>query len=89
MRLPWQTDTAELLGKVTSDIAVWREVAHTCRVDLFCGLFMGSGNDGLSVSLVAERQFRKVVGYRQIPLVLSAMANAVSKKPIAKGVAVA
>ena len=39
--------------------------------------------------LVAERQFRKVVGYRQIPLVLSAMANAVSKKPIAKGAAVA
>jgi len=39
--------------------------------------------------LVAERQFRKVVGYRQIPHVLSAMANAVSKKPIAKGAAVA
>jgi transposase-like protein len=39
--------------------------------------------------LVAERQFRKVIGYRQIPLLLSSMANAVSKKPIAKGVAVA
>jgi len=39
--------------------------------------------------LVAERQFRKVIGYRQIPVVVSAMANAVSKKPIAKGVAVA
>ena len=39
--------------------------------------------------LVAERQFRKVVGYRQIPLVLSTMANAFSKKPIAKGAAVA
>jgi len=39
--------------------------------------------------LVAERQFRKVIGYRQIPLLLSSMANAVSRKPIAKGVAVA
>jgi putative transposase len=39
--------------------------------------------------LVAERQFRKVIGYRQIPLLLSSMANAVSKKPFAKGVAVA
>jgi putative transposase len=38
--------------------------------------------------LVAERQFRKVIGHRQIPLLLSSMAN-VSKKPIAKGVAVA
>ena len=39
--------------------------------------------------LVAERQFRKVIGFRQIPLLLSSMANATSKKPIAKGAAVA
>ena len=39
--------------------------------------------------LVAERQFRKVIGYRQIPVLLSSMANAVSKKPFAKGAAVA
>ena len=39
--------------------------------------------------LVAERQFRKVIGFRQIPLLLSSMANAVSKKPVAKGAAVA
>ena len=39
--------------------------------------------------LVAERQFRKVIGLRQIPLLLSSMANAVSKKSIAKGAAVA
>jgi len=39
--------------------------------------------------LVAERQFRKVIGHRQIPLLLSSMANAISKKPIAKGAAVA
>ena len=39
--------------------------------------------------LVAERQFRKVIGHRQIPLLLSSMASAVSKKSIAKGAAVA
>ena len=38
---------------------------------------------------VAERQFRKVIGHRQIPLLLASMANAVAKKPIAKGAAVA
>jgi putative transposase len=39
--------------------------------------------------LVVERQFRKVIGYRQIPILTSSMANAVSKKPVAKGAAVA
>ena len=39
--------------------------------------------------LVAERQFRRVIGHRQSPLLLSSMANAVSKKSIAKGAAVA
>ena len=39
--------------------------------------------------LVAERQFRKVIGHRQIPLLLSSMVNAASKKSIAKGAAVA
>jgi putative transposase len=39
--------------------------------------------------LVAERQFRKVIGHRQIPLLMSSLAEAVSKKSIAKGAAVA
>jgi len=39
--------------------------------------------------LVAERQFRKVIGHRQISLLLSSMANAVSKKRVAKGNAAA
>jgi hypothetical protein len=32
--------------------------------------------------LVAERQFRKLIGHRQIPMLLSSMANAVSKKSL-------
>jgi putative transposase len=39
--------------------------------------------------LVAERQFRKIIGCRQIPILLSSMANAVAKKPVAKEAAVA
>jgi transposase-like protein len=39
--------------------------------------------------LVAERQFRRVIGHRQIPLLLSSMTNIVSKKSIAKGAEVA
>ena len=34
--------------------------------------------------LVAERQFRRVIGFRQIPLLLSSMAKAASKVSIAK-----
>jgi transposase-like protein len=39
--------------------------------------------------LVAERQFRRVIGHRQIPLLLSSIADLVAKKSVAKGVAVA
>ncbi|MGI8988904.1 MAG: hypothetical protein ACR2I2_04850 [Bryobacteraceae bacterium] len=39
--------------------------------------------------VAAERQFRKAIGHKQIPLLLSAMTNAVSKKTIAKEAAVA
>ena len=39
--------------------------------------------------LVAEQQFRKVIGFRQIPLLLSSLANAVSHKPVAKKAAIA
>jgi hypothetical protein len=39
--------------------------------------------------LVAERQFRKVIGYRQIPMLLSSMANAIANRSVAKGVKVA
>lgn len=40
----------EILGKLTNDWEVWAEVRRSFCVDLFCGLFMGSGNDGISLS---------------------------------------
>jgi putative transposase len=65
-----------IVETVCRNVKRWRDGDHIER-------WVGSG------LLVAERQFRKVIGHRQIPVLLSSLANAVSKKPIAKGVAVA
>jgi putative transposase len=65
-----------IVETVCRNVKRWRDGDHIER-------WVGSG------LLVAERQFRKVIGFRQIPLLLSSMANAVSKNPVAKGAAVA
>ncbi|SNY65258.1 protein of unknown function [Stenotrophomonas sp. CC120223-11] len=36
----------EILDQLTDDLAVWQSLARF-RPDLFCGLFMGSSNDGV------------------------------------------
>lgn len=41
---------SEILGKLTPDLESWRSLASRFRVNLFCGLFMEEGNEGLSVS---------------------------------------
>ena len=41
---------AELLAKLTSDIAIWTEVGQRFEVDLFVGWFMESSNEGVSIS---------------------------------------
>jgi putative transposase len=65
-----------IVETVCRNVKRWREGDQIER-------WVGSG------LLVAEQQFRKVIGYRQIPLLLSAMANAVSRKPVARKVAIA
>lgn len=40
----------ELLGKVTRDLSVWNDIATRFSVDLFCGWFMRSGNEGVVIS---------------------------------------
>ncbi len=65
-----------IVETVCRNVKRWRDGDHLER-------WVGSG------LLVAERQFRKVIGHRQIPLLLSSLATAVSKKPIAKGAAAA
>ena len=61
-----------IVETVCRNVKRWRDGDHIER-------WVGSG------LLVAERQFRKVIGHRQIPLLLSSMTTANSKKPIAKG----
>jgi len=65
-----------IVETVCRNVKRWRDGDHIER-------WVGSG------LLVAERQFRKVIGHRQIPLLLTSIANAVSKKTVAKGAAVA
>jgi len=60
-----------IVETVCRNVKRWREGDQIER-------WVGSG------LLVAEQQFRKVIGYRQIPLLLSAMANVVSQKPVAR-----
>jgi transposase-like protein len=66
-----------IVETVCRNVKRWRDGDHIER-------WIASG------LLVAERQFRKVIGHREIPMFVSSMANIVgSKKPIAKGAAVA
>ncbi len=65
-----------IVETVCRNVKRWRDGDHIER-------WVGSG------LLVAERQFRRVIGHRQIPMLLSSMATAVSKKSLAKGAAAA
>jgi len=65
-----------IVETVCRNVKRWREGDQIER-------WVGSG------LLVAEQQFRKVIGFRQLPLLLSSLANAVSHKPIAKKAAIA
>lgn len=40
----------EILSKLSSDLSVWKELSGRYRVDLFCGLFLRYGNEGLTIS---------------------------------------
>ncbi len=40
---------SEILGQLTDDLEVWRSIGQRYKVDLFCGLFMKTGNEGLSL----------------------------------------
>ena len=61
----------QVIGGMVGGIIV--EVRQRRKFDRIC---VGSG------LLVAERQFRKIQGYREIPALLTALANAVSKKTV-------
>jgi len=65
-----------IVETVCRNVKRWRDGDHIER-------WIASG------LVVAERQFHKVIGYREIPMFLLSMQNAAAKKPVAKGAAVA
>ena len=42
---------AEILSCLTTDLAVWRQLSLHYQIDMYCGLFMGHWNDGMSLSV--------------------------------------
>lgn len=44
---------AELLGKLTQDLQIWRELGKRFRIDFFCGWFMTESNEGVSITATA------------------------------------
>ena len=40
----------EILGKLTTNMEIWQTLTRRFRVDMFCGVFMSGGNEGLSIS---------------------------------------
>jgi len=44
---------AEILGQLTQDLEIWRSIAKTYRMDLFCGWFMEENGEGLSISPIS------------------------------------
>lgn len=65
-----------IVETVCRNVKRWRDGDHVER-------WIASG------LMVAERQFRKVVGYREIPMFTASMQSALAKKPIARRPAVA
>lgn len=65
-RIPGDLDAqiAELLEGTTEDIGVWRNITSRFKSDIFCGLFLGEWNEGLSISPTTM----KVLGERGILL---------------------
>ena len=55
---------AEVLGKLTGDLEVWRSIAAKYEMDFYCGLFMQKSNEGLTIS----PQSLAALGLRQIEL---------------------
>jgi hypothetical protein len=73
---PASVGSFSIVETACRNVKRWRGGDHIER-------WVGSG------LLVAERQFHKVQGYREIPSLLTALANGVSKKAVAEEVKVA
>lgn len=62
--------TSDLLGRMTSDLGIWRELASRFRLDLYCGLFLALDNE---ISVLSA-QTLKALGDRGVELILEIYA---------------
>lgn len=61
---------AEILSRLTQDIEVWKALTQDFELDLYCGLFMDSTNDGFCLSASTLAAF----GERGIELAIEVYA---------------
>lgn len=54
----------ELLAPLTTDMTVWARLTNSFKADIFCGLFLGSPNEGDEIS----PQTLSAVGQRSLKL---------------------
>jgi hypothetical protein len=40
----------EILSQLTSELHVWRGIGERYELDLFCGIFLGGSNEGMTLS---------------------------------------
>jgi hypothetical protein len=57
---------AELLGKLTNDLEIWKGLASRFRIDLLCGWYMAEWNEGVTIA----PKTLKALGDRGIELAL-------------------
>lgn len=60
-----------LLDQLTPDLGVWLDLSSRYRADIFCGLFLGESNEGISVS--SETALK--IGQRGLKLDLDIYSN--------------
>lgn len=41
---------AEILERLTDDLSVWQDLSGRFRAEIFCGLFLREGNEGLALA---------------------------------------
>jgi ribosomal protein L19 len=51
----FKTQVDQLLSTVTQDFAVWRSLGQRYQVDLFCGFFMDTRNQGFTLAVQTMR----------------------------------
>jgi hypothetical protein len=44
---------SEIFNKLSPDMSIWKSLNNKYKINLFCGIFMKEGNEGMSISPVS------------------------------------